>query len=288
MKSSIPWPEGEGRLTGMASHSSLAQPREQPDRLILAGRPLESRLLMGSAQFSDHQTMGACLAASKTQVVTVALRRVNLGVDPQNREESLIEALDGYFLLPNTAGCFTARDAVLTAQLGREALDVDWVKLEVIGDEETLYPDAEELLIAARELVVEGFQVLPYCPDDPVLCQRLEDIGCAAVMPLAAPIGSGLGLRNPHNLALIRQACSGPVIVDAGIGTASDAARVMEMGCDAVLINSAIARCRSPVVMAQAMEQAVKAGRLAYQAGRIPKSFHAQASTPEEGLIDPL
>ncbi len=254
------------------------------DRLILAGRSLESRLLMGSAQFSDHQTLCDCLVASKTEVVTVALRRVNL----QHREESLIETLGEYLLLPNTAGCFTARDAILTAQLGREALDTDWVKLEVIGDEETLYPDAEDLLIAARELVAQGFQVLPYCPDDPVLCRRLEEIGCAAVMPLAAPIGSGLGLRNPHNLALIRAACSGPVIVDAGIGTPSDAARVMEMGCDAVLVNSAIARCRTPVVMAQAMGQAVEAGRLAHQAGRMPRSFHAHASTPEEGRIDPL
>ena len=201
--------------------------------------------------------------------------------------EGLYDVLGGrYHLLPNTAGCFTARDAVLTAQLAREALETDWIKLEVIGDEDTLFPDAVELLKAAEDLVRERFVVLPYCNDDPITCRKLEDIGCAAVMPLAAPIGSGMGIRNPYNLRIIREQCTVPIIVDAGVGTASDAAVALELGCDGVLLNTAIAGARDPVRMARAMRLAVEAGRLAFEAGRIPRKLYATASTPEEGTIE--
>jgi len=223
------------------------------------------------------------IAASGAEIVTVAVRRVS----KEAGGEGLYDMLGGrYHLLPNTAGCFTARDAVLTAQLAREALETDWVKLEVIGDEDTLFPDAVELLKAAEDLVRDKFIVLPYCNDDPITCRKLEDIGCAAVMPLAAPIGSGMGIRNPYNLRIIREQCSVPVIVDAGVGTASDAAVALELGCDGILLNSAIAGARDPVKMARAMRLAVEAGRLAFESGRIPRKLYATASTPEEGTIE--
>jgi thiazole synthase len=208
-------------------------------------------------------------------------------VSKESGGEGLYDVLGGrYHLLPNTAGCFTARDAVLTAQLAREALETDWIKLEVIGDEDTLFPDAVELLKAAEDLVRDKFIVLPYCNDDPITCRKLEDLGCAAVMPLAAPIGSGMGIRNPYNLRIIREQCTVPIIVDAGVGTASDAAVALEIGCDGILLNSAIAGARDPVKMARAMRLAVEAGRLAFEAGRIPRKLYATASTPEEGTIE--
>jgi len=201
--------------------------------------------------------------------------------------ESLYDLLgDDYTILPNTAGCYTARDAVLTAQLAREALETNWVKLEVIGDDETLFPDVEHLLKAARELVNDGFTVLPYCNDDPITCRKLEDLGCAAVMPLGAPIGSGMGIRNPYNIRIIREQCKVPVIVDAGVGTASDVAVAMELGCDGILLNSAVALARDPVKMARAMKAGIEAGRLAFEAGRMPRRLYANASTPEEGIIE--
>jgi thiazole synthase len=229
--------------------------------------------------------MAAAIAASASELVTVALRRVGAaGSSP--RGTSLVDVLTGtgVQLLPNTAGCHTARDAVITARLAREAFETDWIKLEVIGDEDTLLPDAPELLRAAEELVDEGFVVLPYTTDDPVLARRLVDVGCAAVMPLGSPIGSGMGIRNPYNIALIREAVEVPVILDAGIGTASDAALAMELGCDGVMAASAISRAQDPVRMAQAMRDAVNAGRLARGAGRIPRRRYANASTPDEGL----
>ena len=256
---------------------------EHEDPLVLAGRSLRSRLLLGTGGFASRDTLAASIAASGCEVVTVALRRV----DPAARG-SLVDVLEaaGVQLLPNTAGCNTARDAVATARLAREAFETDWVKLEVIGDEDTLLPDAPELLRAAEELVDEGFVVLPYTNDDPVLARRLRDIGCAAVMPLGSPIGSGMGIRNPYNLALIREAVDVPVILDAGVGTASDAALAMELGCDGVLCASAIARAQDPVRMARAMRAAVSAGRLARQAGRIPRRLYASPSTPDEGMPD--
>ena len=200
--------------------------------------------------------------------------------------EGLFELLKGkYHLLPNTAGCFTAQDAVLTAELAREALETNWVKLEVIGDDETLFPDVEQLLQAAEQLVKKGFVVLPYCNDDPITCKKLEDIGCAAVMPLAAPIGSGMGIRNPYNLKIIRDQCRVPIIVDAGVGTSSDAALALELGCDGILLNSAVAGARDPVKMAKAMKLGIEAGRLAFEAGRIPKRLYASASTSMDGMI---
>jgi thiazole synthase len=252
-----------------------------PDALTIAGRTLRSRLLLGTGGFPSLELMAAAIAASGSELVTVALRRV----DPAARG-SLIDVLAeaGVELLPNTAGCRTARDAVLTAKLAREAFATDWIKLEVIGDEDTLLPDAPELLRAAEELVDEGFVVLPYTTDDPVLARRLVDVGCAAVMPLGSPIGSGMGIRNPYNIALIREAVPVPVVLDAGVGTASDATLAMELGCDAVMAASAISRAQDPVRMAHAMRGAVEAGRLAYGAGRIPRRHYARASTPDEGL----
>ena len=251
--------------------------------LTIAGRTLNSRLLLGTGGFPSLELLADAIAASGTELVTVALRRV----DPHARG-SLVDVLAqaGVELLPNTAGCHTARDAVVTARLAREAFQTDWIKLEVIGDEDTLLPDAPELLRAAEELVDEGFVVLPYTTDDPVLAKRLADIGCAAVMPLGSPIGSGMGIRNPYNIALIRDAVQVPVILDAGVGTASDAALAMELGCDAVMAASAIARAQDPVRMAAAMRHAVEAGRLARGAGRIPRRLYATASTPNEGLPD--
>jgi thiazole synthase len=253
------------------------------DALRIAGRRLRSRLLLGTGGFTSLALLSEAIAASGSELVTVALRRI----DPAARG-SLIDVLSdaGVVLLPNTAGCHTARDAVLTAKLAREAFATVWVKLEVIGDEDTLLPDAPELLRAAEELVDEGFVVLPYTTDDPVLARRLVDVGCAAVMPLGAPIGSGMGIRNPYNIALIREAVDVPVVLDAGIGTASDAALAMELGCDGVLVASAIARAQDPVGMAGAMRAAVHAGRLAREAGRIPRRLYATASTANQGLAD--
>jgi thiazole synthase len=251
------------------------------DELTIAGRKLRSRLLLGTGGFPSLQLLADAIKASESELVTVALRRI----DPQARG-SLIDVLDeaGVQLLPNTAGCYTARDAVLTAQLAREAFETDWIKLEVVGDEDTLLPDAPELLRAAEQLVDEGFVVLPYTTDDPILARRLQDVGCAAVMPLGSPIGSGMGIRNPYNLALLRETVSVPVVLDAGVGTASDAALAMELGCDAVMAASAIARAQDPVGMALAMRLAVEAGRRAAGAGRIPRRTYATASTPNEGL----
>jgi thiazole synthase len=256
---------------------------EPDDSLIIAGRTLSSRLLLGTGGFASLELMAASIQASGSELVTVALRRI----DPQARG-SLIDVLAqaGVELLPNTAGCHTARDAVLTARLAREAFATDWIKLEVIGDEDTLLPDAPELLRAAEELVDDGFVVLPYTTDDPVLARRLMDVGCAAVMPLGSPIGSGMGIRNPYNIALIREAVQVPVVLDAGVGTASDAVLAMELGCDAVMAASAIARAEDPVRMARAMRAGVEAGRLAHAAGRIPRRTYATASTPERGRAE--
>jgi thiazole synthase len=253
------------------------------DALVIAGRTLRSRLLLGTGGFPSLELLAEAIAASGSELVTVALRRI----DPAARG-SLIDVLaeTGVELLPNTAGCYTARDAILTAKLAREAFGTAWIKLEVIGDEDTLLPDALELLRAAEELVDEGFVVLPYTTDDPVLARRLVDVGCAAVMPLGSPIGSGMGIRNPYNIALIREAVDVPVVLDAGVGTASDAALAMELGCDAVMAASAISRAEDPVRMARAMRAAVEAGRLARGAGRIPKRLYATASTSDEGLAN--
>jgi thiazole synthase len=261
----------------------LANGAREADPLTIAGRTLRSRLLLGSGGFASLELLSAAIAASGTEMVTVALRRVDPGA-----RGSLTDTLSdaGVVLLPNTAGCHTARDAVITAKLAREAFATDWVKLEVIGDEDTLLPDAPELLRAAEELVDEGFIVLPYTTDDPVLARRLVDVGCAAVMPLGSPIGSGMGIRNPYNIALIRESVAVPVVLDAGIGTASDAALAMELGCDAVLAASAISRAQDPVRMAGAIRAAVEAGRLARAAGRIPRRLYATASTTNEGLAD--
>ncbi|RMD94483.1 MAG: thiazole synthase, partial [Calditrichaeota bacterium] len=238
-----------------------------------------SRLILGTGKYPDFQTMARALEASGTQLVTVAIRRVNLNAAPG---ESLLDYIDRskYDILPNTAGCYTAKDAILTSELAREALGTNMIKLEVIGDEKTLFPDNEGLLEAARELIKRGFVVLPYTNDDVVVCKKLQDLGCAAVMPLAAPIGSGLGIRNPYNLRIILEEIEIPVIVDAGVGTASDAAIAMELGCDGVLMNTGVAGAKDPVKMAIAMRKAVEAGRLAYEAGRIPKKLYATASSP--------
>ena len=252
------------------------------NELTIADKTFSSRLFIGSSRYPDQQVMLDAITASKAEVVTVAIRRINIHGDGEN----VIDLLkDKCHLLPNTAGCYTARDAVLTAQLARESIGTDWIKLEVIGDEETLFPDVEQLLTAADELVKDGFIVLPYCNDDPITCRKLADIGCAAVMPLGAPIGSGMGLRNPYNIEIIRDQVSVPVIVDAGIGTASDAAIAMELGCDGILLNTAIAKALDPVKMATAMSHGVEAGRLAFEAGRIPRKFYAEASSPQAGVV---
>jgi thiazole synthase len=251
------------------------------DGLVIAGHELGSRLILGTGGFVNHDLLARALEASGAEMCTVALRRV----DPAARG-SLIEVLDaaGVQVLPNTAGCFTARDAIVTAQLAREAFETEWIKLEVIGDERTLLPDAVELVAAAEALVDDGFTVLPYTTDDPILARRLADVGCAAVMPLGSPIGSGMGICNPYNIALIVEQASVPVILDAGVGTASDATLAIELGCDAVLCASAISRAHDPVAMARAIALAVEAGTLARSAGRIPRRHYAQASTPHEGL----
>lgn len=255
---------------------------DNADAWELAGVSLRSRLLLGSARYPSTQVMLDCLEASGTEVVTVALRRVKPGGEGENLYELLTER--GYRILPNTAGCFTADDAVRTARLGRDALDTDWIKLEVIADEETLLPDTQQLLVAAERLVDDGFTVLPYTNDDPVIARRLERIGCPAVMPLAAPIGSGLGIRNPHNLLLLRDAVSVPVVVDAGVGTASDVAVAFELGCEAVLLNSAVARAGEPVQMARAVRHAAVAGRQAFLARRMPRQFRAEATSGFEDM----
>jgi thiazole synthase len=254
--------------------------RAMSEPLIVAGERLASRLIIGSAGYPNQQALLDAIAASGAELVTASIRRIDLTGD----RESLVDLLgDRYRLLPNTAGCTTARDAVLTAELAREALATHWVKLEVIGERETLYPDVEQLLQAAGELVGRGFVVLPYCNDDLVTCLKLADLGCAAVMPLGAPIGSGMGIRNPANLRIILETVEVPVIVDAGVGTASDAAIAMELGCTAVLMNTGIAAAKDPVRMAQAMRLAVEAGRLAYESGRMPRRLYASASSPLDG-----
>jgi thiazole synthase len=249
----------------------------------LAGKERSSRLILGTGGFPSLELLREAIDASGAELVTVALRRIDPGM-----RGSLVDVLDaaGVELLPNTAGCFTARDAVMTARLAREAFGTELVKLEVIGDERTLLPDAPELLVAAEELVDDGFVVLPYTNDDPVLARRLEDVGCAAVMPAGSPIGSGIGIANPYNIALIVERAGVPVVLDAGIGTASDAAQAMELGCDAVLCASAISRAQDPVRMARAIRAAVDAGRTALEAGRIPRRRYAEASSPMHGLPD--
>ncbi len=256
------------------------------NKLTIAGKSFNSRLIVGTSRYPDPQTMLEALEASETEFVTVSIRRLNMHAE--NGQESILGMLDRnkYFILPNTAGCFTAKEAVLTAQLAREALETNWVKLEVIGDDETLFPDVTELLKAAEELLADNFIVLPYCNDDPITCRKLADMGCAAVMPLGAPIGSGMGIRNPYNIQIIRDMIDIPVIVDAGVGTASDAALAMELGVDGILMNSAISGAEHPVKMARAMKLAIEAGRLAFEAGRIPKRLYAKASSPLEGLIN--
>ena len=253
------------------------------DSLEIAGCSFGSRLIIGTGGFRNLESLGEALEASGAEMATLALRRV----DPAARG-SLVEVLEqaGVRLLPNTAGCFTARDAVTTAKLARDAFETDWVKLEVIGDDRTLLPDPAELLDAAEELVADGFTVLPYTSDDPVLARRLADAGCAAVMPLGSPIGSGMGIANPYNLRLIVDEAEVPVVLDAGIGTASDAALAMELGCDAVLLASAVARAEDPARMAAAMRLAVEAGRAAREAGRIPRRLYAEASTSPEGVAE--
>ena len=253
------------------------------DEFEITGRSFGSRLIVGTGGFRSLDAMAAAIAASGAELATVALRRV----DPAAQGSVLDVVRDaGCEVLPNTAGCFTAHDAVTTARLAREALDTDWVKLEVIGDDRTLLPDAAELLEAAETLVDDGFTVLPYTSDDPVLAARLEDAGCAAVMPLGSPIGSGMGIANPYNLRLILERARVPVILDAGIGTASDAAIAMELGCAGILLASAISRAEDPERMAAAMRLAVEAGRLAHEAGRIPRRLYAEASTPPEGVAE--
>jgi thiazole synthase len=262
------------------------------DTFSVAGKPFTSRLIVGTGKYSSPAVMMKAHEASGAEMITVAVRRVNITwLRPDGsrglKEESLLDYIDTakYFLLPNTAGCYTADEAIRTARLGREAGLSNWVKLEVIGDERTLFPDNEELVLATKTLVREGFVVLPYTTDDPVVCRKLEDAGAAAVMPLGAPIGSGLGIQNANNIRIIREFARVPVIVDAGVGTASDAALAMELGADAVLMNTAIAGAQDPVAMAEAMRLAVRGGRLAYLSGRIPRKMYATASSPVNGLV---
>ena len=253
------------------------------DTLTIADRTFTSRLFVGTGKYPSHPVMAQCHAASGAEVVTVAVRRVDLN---DKSGASLMDFIDPkLFILPNTAACYTAADAIRTARLAREAGLSNWVKLEVIGDERTLFPDNEALIEATKVLVKEGFVVLPYTTDDPIVCRKLEDAGAAAVMPLGAPIGSGLGIQNPNNIAIIREFSRVPVVVVAGVGTASDAAIAMELGADAVLLNTAIAAADHPVQMAEAMRHAVAAGPLAYQAGRMPKRRYASASSPLDGTI---
>ncbi|HKC24044.1 MAG TPA: thiazole synthase [Thermoanaerobaculia bacterium] len=265
----------------IAAPSVEAATEEKP--LVIAGRAFRSRLVLGTGKYASLELMRECHRASECEMVTVATRRVEL----DRTKASLLDFVDTekLFLLPNTAGCYTAEEAVRYARLGREVGLSDWVKLEVLGDERTLWPDNVELLKAAEILVKDGFVVLPYTSDDPVVCRKLEDIGCAAVMPLGAPIGSGLGIRNPDNITLIIRNARVPVIVDAGVGTASDAAVAMELGADGVLLNTAVAGAKDPARMARAMRDAVRAGREAYLAGRIERKPFATASSPSAGML---
>jgi thiazole synthase len=252
--------------------------------LKVAGKEYASRLIIGTSRYPNPKVMVEAIQESGAQLVTVSIRRLNLS---DHAAGSILDYIDRerYDLLPNTAGCYTAKDAVLTAQLAREALGVDRIKVEVIGDEDTLFPDVEELLKASSELVKLGFQVFPYCNDDLITCLKLQDMGCAAVMPLASPIGSGMGIRNPYNLRIIREKIEIPLIIDAGIGTPSDAVHAMELGADGILLNSAVSGAHHPVMMARAMRLAVESGRLARLAGRIPTRLYAKASSPMEGMI---
>jgi thiazole synthase len=255
-------------------------------QLTIAGRAFESRLIVGTGKYKSVEETERAIDASGARVVTVAIRRVDLSDRSSGSLMSLLMRKKSWTILPNTAGCYTADEAVRTLRLARELGLGPMIKLEVIGDKETLYPDNEQTLEAAKVLVKDGFVVMPYCIDDPIVARKLEEIGCAAVMPLAAPIGSGLGIRNPHNLEIILERAKVPVIVDAGVGTASDAAVAMELGCDGVLMNTAIAHAKDPVMMAEAMREAVVAGRKAFLAGRMPKTRYANASSPTKGLIE--
>lgn len=253
------------------------------DKLVIGDIELNSRLILGTARFANYRLMLDALKEAETEMVTVAIRRIDIAAA---KDGGVFDVLGGEFeILPNTAGCFTAKDAILTAQLAREALETNLIKLEVIGDDETLLPDGEELLLAARALVRDGFTVMAYANDDPILCRKLQDAGCAAVMPLGSPIGSGMGIRNPYNFQIIRDVLEVPMLCDAGIGTASEAALAMELGCDGVLLNTAVSGAQDPVRMARAFKNAVSAGRDAYLAGRIPRRFYAQNSSPMQGRI---
>jgi thiazole synthase len=267
---------------GGGSDGGGSAPKDDP--LVLGGKTFHSRLLVGTGKYRTIEEGREAIRRSGAEIVTVALRRVDLTPGKPNVLDSIDRTR--HTILPNTAGCYTAEDAIRTCRLARELGIADLVKLEVIGDERTLFPDGAATLEAARVLVKEGFTVLPYCMDDPILARKLEDVGCAAVMPLAAPIGSGLGIRNPYNLRIIIEQAKVPIIVDAGVGTASDAAVAMELGCHGVLMNTAIAGAREPLLMAEAMREAVIAGRKAFRAGRIPRKLYASASSPVEGLID--
>ena len=256
------------------------------DKLMIDGMPYQSRLLIGTGKYKNHEETAAAISNSGAEIVTVAVRRTNIG---QNADEpNILDVLPSnkYTILPNTAGCYTAKDAVRTCQLARELLDGhSLVKLEVLGDEKTLYPDVVQTLAAAETLVKQDFKVMVYTSDDPIIARQLEDIGCVAVMPLAAPIGSGLGIRNPYNIKLILENARVPIIVDAGVGTASDAAIAMELGCDGVLMNTAVAQAQNPVLMASAMCKAIEAGREAFLAGRMPRKLYASASSPIDGTF---
>jgi thiazole synthase len=253
------------------------------DTWCVGSRTFHSRLIVGTGKYRDNDEAREAIRQSGAEMVTVALRRVELSPG----KPSVLDAIPkGIVLLPNTAGCYSADEAVRTCRLARELGMAEFVKLEVIGDAKTLFPDNEQTILAAKQLYAEGFQVLPYCTDDPITCKKLEDAGCVAVMPLAAPIGSGLGIRNPHNIHLILESVKIPVIVDAGVGTASDAAVAMELGCTAVLMNTGIAAAKNPVLMAEAMKHGVQAGRQAFLAGRMPRRSYANASSPEAGLIE--
>ncbi len=258
--------------------------REKEDALVVAGRRFDSRLLVGTGKYKDFEETARAIEASGAEIVTVAVRRVNV---TDTKQPMLVDFVDPkkFTYLPNTAGCYTAKDAVRTLRLAREAGGWNLVKLEVLGDQKTLYPDMLETLVAAKELVADGFEVMVYCSDDPLMAKKLEDIGCCAIMPLAAPIGSGLGVQNPIGIRLIVEQANVPVLVDAGVGTASDATVAMELGCDGVLMNTAIAEARDPVKMARAMGLAVQSGRLAYLAGRMPRKRYADPSSPLAGLI---
>jgi len=269
----------------MSQTRSQAPARGEPgSQLSFAGRTFRSRLLVGTGKYKDFEETARACEESGAEIITVAIRRISL---ERGTGQSLLDHIDPakYTLLPNTAGCYTVEDAILTARLAREALGTDLVKLEVLGDPQTLFPDNRGLLQAAEILLKEGFVVMPYTTDDPVICRQLEEMGCPVVMPLAAPIGSGLGIRNPYNLRIILETVKVPVIVDAGVGTASDVAVAMELGCDGVLLNTAIAGAGDPIKMARAMKLACEAGRLAYESGRIPRRLYASASSPLEGVV---